>query len=100
MSNVIADKSELYKKLLEVSEEKDYMQRFDNCYKLVDDADYKEIHFIVTMLKASENAVADTNISFLDMAKGCIENVFGNRARAAFLLDILEEARERKRDNK
>lgn len=96
MGNAIAEKSILYKNLLEACKDQNYLVRFNKCYDLVENADYKEIHFIITMLKANENAVGETNVDLIDMLKGCIDSLFGNRGRAAFLLDILEEARGRK----
>lgn len=56
MGNVIAEKSKLYENLLGACNEQDYLVRFNNCYDLVESSDYKEIYFIITMLKANENA--------------------------------------------
>lgn len=98
--NVIAEKSELYQKLLKAYQIEDLGERFNKCYKLVDKAKYKEIHFVITCLK--QNAAVDIPKISIEPINVFLESFFTGIAgsvmvRSTFLLDILEEARERKR---
>lgn len=103
-NNAIATVSDLYKDLIEAFEIKDKKERFEVCYKLANRASYKDIHMAITYVKEDDNSgdlsnIPDTEIvsilkSFLILFTG---NLSGRRA---YLLDILEEARERKRKYK
>ena len=104
-SNAIAKDSTLYNQLINVyRDEKDKRKCFESCYKIIEEADYFEIHFLITRLKEFYNdgfddfsASLPEPISFVNM----INYAFNSESlkRKAFLLDILEEARERKRPN-
>ncbi len=102
--NRIALNNEHYKLLLETYKdlEKEPMNQFVHCYETIDKMKYIDIHFIITSLKAFETAsslpfageLVDATLQpILDLI-GCVQN---DKGRRAFLLDLLEEARERKR---
>lgn len=104
MSNPIRETSELYDKLCQVYDEEKLRERFKKCYTLIDDASYDEIHYVISMLKESSNEDDFSGISIggiIDLSG--IMNLLKLFAasktirRCAFLLDLLEEARERKR---
>ena len=105
MANPIQATSELYKKLCSVYQEQDKRVRFDSCYKLADEASYEEIHYVISMLKEAglDDDIPDISIGGLSVANiiNGLKSFFGAEVvrRRAFLLDILEEARERKRTN-
>ena len=102
MSNPIEESSIVYKSLLRAYRIKDKRKRFAICYKVVDRASYKEIHYIISMLKeAGFDDVQMPTIGTIDFSAilSIFNNLFANDTirRQAYLLDILEEARERKR---
>ena len=99
--NVIAKDCKVYEDLLNAFKEnaKNPVERFNKCYDIIENAHYYEIHFIISMLKEFENAGIDLNI-FNDhpALRGLLEIVNkSGSGRRAFFLDMLEEARERKR---
>lgn len=104
MSNPIRETSELYDNLCQTYEDEKLRDRFNKCYTLIDDASYDEIHYVISMLKESSNEDDFNGISIggiIDLS-GIINllNLFTTSKtirRCAFLLDLLEEARERKR---
>ena len=102
MNNIIAEHSEMYKKLILAYERTTNMkERFYICYSIVNEADYKEIHMVISMLKRDSSVNIDNIESFnsvMQLFKAIIQSMSGKiQMRKSFLLDILEEARERKR---
>ena len=103
MSNPIEESSIVYKALLRAYRIKDKRKRFAKCYNVVDRASYKEIHYIISMLKEAgfDDDVPLPTIGSIDCSAilSIVKNLFANDIvrRRTFLLDILEEARERKR---
>ncbi len=99
--NFIAKASKVYENLLEAYNSSDPVERFLKCFEILEKADYLEVHFAITMLKeinskelpSSDNALVN---SIIKLATTCTSSTVGRRA---YLLDMLEEARERKRDN-
>lgn len=102
--NVIGKRSQLYKELIDAyecyktGEDEVHRNRFFRCYEIVDEYDYEEICYVISMIK--ENTTVES-IEF-SKVKDIIEAVkiifgFKLKARMSFLLEILEEARERKR---
>ena len=63
---------------------------------MADEADYHEIHFAITMLKTFEGTELVTADEPVLSSLLSITKAFGS-GRRAFLLDILVEARGRKR---
>ncbi len=105
MANPIQATSALYKNLCTAYQEEDKRVRFESCYKLADEASYEEIHYVISMLKEAgfDEDLPDISIGGLSISniiKG-LKSFIGTEVvmRKAFLLDILEEARERKRTN-
>lgn len=110
MANPILEASELYRSLKPAYDNtKDLAFRFQTCYDIVDQASYSDIHFLITALKESrftdgmQNALdASVPDAILDAIK-TLFNLLRTYVsvdaikRNTFLLDILEEARERKR---
>ena len=101
LANPISSSSKLYEKLLEAYNTQDKRVRFESCYQLVDQAEYIEIHYVISMLKEF-NSTGDTSslpLDHLEEILNPLTSLFAGNAegRRAFLLDILEEARERKR---
>ena len=101
MENTIAATSELYEELLKAYDIKDKRARFDACYQIVDKAEYSEIHYVISMLKEFENT-GDTSsipIEKIEHILKTVTTLFAGKeaGRRAYLLDILEEARDRKR---
>lgn len=101
MANAIAATSELYEALLIAYDITDKRARFDACYQIVDQAEYMEIHYVISMLKEFENT-GDTSSIPIEKIEKILKTVTalfaGKEAgRRAYLLDILEEARDRKR---
>ena len=92
MGKYLAQRSRLYKKLLKAKKIDDRKERFDFFYDLIDNAEYKEIHFIISAKKELE-AIKIPN----EKIQPYIEQLFAVRGFNAFLMDLLEEARERKR---
>ena len=101
MANAIEPHSTLYGALIRAYEIDDKRIRFFTCYDLAHNADYKEIHLAISMLKEahSNNGVENIATDSLQIFLNGLKTVFLNEVnqRNAFLLDILEEARERKR---
>lgn len=101
MGNVIAKYSEMYERLISTYETTNAKERFYKCYSIVDEADYKEIHLVISMLKRDASVNIDNVESFsniMQLFKAIIQSLSGKiQMRKSFLLDILEEARERKR---
>lgn len=101
MANAIAAVSSLYEDLLIAYENEDKRSRFSTCYELADNAEYREIHFVISMLKEvelnddAENILPDSFKTLLSAVKTLLASK--ENRRRVFLLDILEEARERKR---
>ena len=99
--NVIAKDCKVYEDLLNAFAEnpKNPVERFNKCYDIIENANYYEIHFIISMLKEFENAGPNPQIIIeIPAVKALLEIVNSNgRGRRAFFLDMLEEARERKR---
>lgn len=103
MSNPIRDTSKLYDNLSIVYENTtDKIERFEKCYDLANKASYNDIHYVISMLKEN-NSLDDAEDSlfvgdFTDVIKSVIKVFTGKtHMKHAFLLDILEEARDRKR---
>ena len=70
---------------------------------IVDKSTYKDIHYLITKLKQFENA--DINLApnndTIKSAANLLVSLFNSQyfSRNAFFMDILEEARDRKRPN-
>ena len=64
-------------------------------------ASYKEIHYVISMLKQSNSLIENdlyNGIELTEIVVKLFKSFMGEKyIRQAFLLDILEEARERKR---
>lgn len=101
MSNVIKNSSKIYAELLDAYETENKIERFEKCYGIVDAAEYKDIHYVITMLKESERSGDPSNIPFdsIETVVKALISLFAGKdlGKKAFFLDILEEARERKR---
>ena len=102
MSNPIRDTSKLYDDLSATYENtSDKIERFKKCYALADKASYNDIHYVITMLKENYSLGAEDSLfagDLTDTIKGILKAFTGKiHMKHAFLLDILEEARERKR---
>ena len=95
-NNKIALKCRVYQKLLDTYENE---EKFLKCYEVIDEADYYEIHYAITMLKAFESVkIGDTNIPVLSkLFDSIVLYLSEHTTRRAYFLDLLEEARERKR---
>ena len=99
--NEIAKYSELYRNLIVAYENENKLIRFNTCYDLIEKATYQEILFVISCIKECEtaeeldNAVPDAIKPLMTAMK----TVFGSKIgrRQSYLLDLLEEARERKR---
>lgn len=99
--NEIAQYSELYRNLIVAYENDNKLIRFNTCYDLIEKATYREIVFAISCIKECETA-EDLDNSVPDAIKPLItamKTVFGSKIgrRQSYLLDLLEEARERKR---
>lgn len=99
--NEIAKYSELYRKLIVAYETEDKLIRFNTCYDLIENATYKEILFAISCIKECE-AAEELEDSLPDAVKQlttAMKTVFGSKIgrRQSYLLDLLEEAKERKR---
>ena len=58
MSNPIKETSKLYDNLLKIYDKtKDKKERFSKCYNLVNKANYKDIHYVISMLKQSNSLI-------------------------------------------
>lgn len=106
MANPIRETSKLYDELCIACEKMKLRERFDKCYTLIDNASYEEIHYVISMLKEVEctedlDGISIGGIVDLSGIINALKIMFSSRtARShAFLMDILEEARERKRAN-
>lgn len=102
MSNPIRDTSKLYNDLSTAYENtSDKIERFEKCYILADKATYNDIHYVISMLRENNSLGAEDSLfagDFTDIVKGVLKAFTGKtHMKHAFLLDILEEARERKR---
>ena len=102
MSNPIRDTSKLYDDLSAIYENtSDKIERFKKSYALADEADYNDIHYVISMLRENSSLGAEDSIfagDFTDIIKSVLKAFTGKtHMKHAFLLDILEEARERKR---
>lgn len=103
-NNAIGKRSELYKELIDAFDCYDiqvpeaHRQRFDRCYAIIDEAQYKEICYVISQIKELEHR-DPTGITEVEVLTTVAINVFAGKvtARGRFLLDLLEEARERKR---
>ncbi len=97
--NYIAKDCKVYEDLLNAYNENmdNPVERFYKCYDVIDKANYFEIHFIITLLKEFEGATfsSETDISGIKELLELINHE--GKSRRAFILDMLEEARERKR---
>lgn len=102
-NNAIGTVSPLYNALITAYEIEEKRDRFFTCYNLVEASNYEEIHLAISMLKEAhsysdsdiENILVDSFKSFFNALKVLLAGK--STQRAAFLLDILEEGRERKR---
>ena len=102
--NEIAKNSELYRNLIVDYDTENKLLRFNTCYDLIEKATYKEVLFVISCIKECEaaeeldNSVSDTIKPLITAMK----TVFGSKIgrRQSYLLDLLEEARERKRQQK
>ena len=101
MANSIAATSELYEKLLEAYKTQDKLSRFERCYQIADQAEYTDIHYVLTMLRevAYTGDVSSVPFEHIERILKVAIALFDRKGagRRAFLMDILEEARERKR---
>lgn len=102
MSNPIRDTSILYDSLSTVYENTtDKIVRFQKCYDLANEANYTDIHYVISMLRENNSLGAEDSLfagDFTDMLRSLLKAFTGKtHMKHAFLLDILEEARERKR---
>ena len=97
--NVIAKDCKVYSDLLNAYKNNlsNPVERFFKCYDIIDKASYHEIHFIITLLKEFKGANFFSNTD-LPLIKEFLDFINRNgTSRRAFILDLLEEARERKR---
>lgn len=97
----ISDNSPLYENLIETYNTYKDKERFEKCYEIVDGSSYKDIHHLITMLKEFQGSAAEIELPN-DTVKALSQfliNFFNKSyfARTAYLMDILEEARCRKR---
>lgn len=102
MSNPIRNTSTLYDSLSTVYENTtDKIERFQKCYDLANEANYTDIHYVISMLRENNSLGAEDSLfagDFTDMLRSLLKAFTGKtHMKHAFLLDILEEARERKR---
>ena len=106
-NNYLGQRSELYNKLLEAEKIKDRYERFVECYEVIEDASYVEIHFIISAIKELE-AIDESsvklvlgeftiNVDIIAIIVSLLELLHKKKGYKAFLVDLLEEARERKR---
>lgn len=102
MKNPIRENSAMYN-LLCVTYEciEDPKERFEKCYNIIEESDYKEICFVISMLKRCESVTIE-NIEGFNSIIQIVKSIFSSatnetRMKHVFFLDILEEARERKR---
>ena len=105
MANPIRETSKLYDDLCTACEKTKLRERFEKCFELVEAASYEEIHYVISMLKEVEytedlEGISIGGIVDLSGIINALKIMFSSRtARShAFLMDILEEARERKRN--
>lgn len=101
MKNAIAKDSYLYEELLRAYDVEDSLMRFNTCYEIIDQADYVDILFVISRLKeldcsAEIGGVLSESFQAVFLA---IKHLFGSKSirRCNYLLDLLEEAKERKR---
>lgn len=104
-NNVIGKQSDLYKQLIDIydcyDKPKDILvkrERFNRCFETVDKSEYEEICFVISLLKELddvESSVIEAIQFILEILKRLLFSKEAKRNR--FLLDLLEEARERKR---
>ena len=101
MGNAIAATSELDSQLIEAYEIDGRYSRFCACYDIVDQAEYKEINYAIALLKEFEGTPDGSEIELKGLGDlvTILKTLFASKEirRKAYLLDILEEARERKR---
>ena len=96
VKNFIAKNSPLYGELLEAVKIKDSLERFETCYDLIHAANYEDIHYIITTLKELK-ATGKTPIKITDTITSFFELFLGKSGEKAILMDLLKEARKRKR---
>ena len=99
--NEIAKVSELYHKLITAYEIEDKIVRFTTCYDLIDKATYKDVLFAISCVKECE-AVSELDNALPEGIRTLVtamKTVFASKVdrRQSYLLDLLEEAKERKR---
>ena len=103
LANPIRRNSELYDNLCIAFEETELKLRFDACYQLAKEASYEEIHFVISALKEAgfDEDLPDFSVAGFSLSNlmNALKAFVGAKVvrRKAFLLDILEEARDRKR---
>ena len=100
--NEIAKHSELYRGLIAAYEIDDKVVRFNTCYDLIENATYKDILFAISCVKECEAASELDNAlpESIRMLVTALKTVFASKVdrRQSYLLDLLEEAKERKRN--
>lgn len=102
MNNPIESTSEIYKELSATYENTpDKRERFQKCFDIVNSASYEEIHYMISMLKETRSLNPNDALGSGDLADILSSIILAftgkTQMKHAFLLDILEEARERKR---
>lgn len=97
--NAIAKECKVYEDLLNAfnDNKNNPVERFNKCYDVINTASYYEIHFIISMLKDFEGGDPSFNTNILGIVDLINAINSSGKSRRAFLLDMLEEARERKR---
>lgn len=104
-NNVIGKQSDLYRQLINAYDcydnPKDLSvkkERYGRCYEIINDAKYEEICFVISLLKELDD-VENTAVEVLQIILEVIKRLLTSKEarRNRFLLDLLEEARERKR---
>lgn len=77
---------------------KEHRLRFEECYNIVDNEEYKEICYLISLLNESSES-ENVGIETIDMIiSGTKKLFFSNLTqKEVFIRDLLEEARERKR---
>lgn len=102
MKNPIRESSAMYNELCIAYEEiENPKERFEKCYNIVEESDYMEICFVISMLKRCESVTIE-NIEGFNSIIQIVKAIFSSatnetKMKHVFFLDILEEARERKR---
>ena len=102
MKNPIRENSTMYNELCIAYEEiENPKERFEKCYNIVENSDYMEICFVISMLKRCESVTIENVEGFSSIIQ-IVKAIFSSatnetRMKHVFFLDILEEARERKR---